>query len=143
MEEPNMTTAPDNPSPEASSGPESQPAHLKLFEPIPSGFEPEYDYLATLRALSEAKGLDAATGVVLAWMNELRDWNRDAVMTEWLPRPRACIIDSTGPIDCLTELPRDPSSTEQDRTDWLYREILKIRRTMKTEAQQRTCVLTC
>jgi hypothetical protein len=141
MGQPNMTTAPENSSPEATSGPESQPAYVKFLEPTPSGFEPEYDYLATVRAISEARGLDTATGVILDWMTQIEGWNNEASETKWLPHCRACVIDSTGPADCLTDIPRYQSPPEKDRVDWLYLEIREIRQTMKIKAQRRTCVL--
>jgi hypothetical protein len=126
-----MTTVLDNSPSEASSESRPRTGQMQFLTPTPSGFEPEYDYIATLKALAEAAGLDTA-----AWS---RLYEETCVPTSG-PPPTVCIIDSTGSTDCLVR-PRNGLHTKKQTVAWVYIVIQTIRQMMRTEAQQRTRVL--
>jgi hypothetical protein len=131
---PNMTTTFDSNNLGASgdSGPRTTQVHF--LEPTPPGFEPEIDYLSTLKAVSEEALLNTAMWPIL--LQEI-----DGNQSQWRRTPRACIIDGTGSTDCLVEPPQTSPATKEKMVTWMYREIGAIRQTMKNEAQQGTRVL--
>jgi hypothetical protein len=133
---PSMTSVPHNDSPEASGGPEPRTAHVRFLTPTPPNFEPEIDYISTLKALSEVEGLDTATKMFLDGLMKLEG--------TWGTRSsaRASVITSNGATDHLVDLHIESiTGTEEDRVNWMYHEIVDFRQRVKLESQQRSCVV--
>jgi hypothetical protein len=131
-DQPNMTAVPDNHSSRTSSESRLRRTDMQFLTPTPSGFEPEYDYLSTLKALSEAQGFDTATKIFSDGLTKLKD-KRSSL--------KVSVITSTGSTDHFTSLGWMAWGSEEGTVKQMYYEIRDIRQTMKSKAQQKPCVL--
>lgn len=125
-----MAAVADDGSSHAGILPERPTLQARLLSPTPPSFEPEYDYLATLKDASQAAGLSKAADLLSSLLNDIgNDWDLDS----WDGKPpRACFIDSSG----STSLFREPKRREvglDDRVKWMHQEIKHIRQDLSVE----------
>jgi hypothetical protein len=139
MDQPSMTTIRDN-SQEAYNGPEPRTTQAKYLTPTPSGFDPEYDYLSTLKTLSEAAGLNTDNLSSLLRRIEMFE-GADSSQSPWKCPPRACIIDGLSSSNVFVDMLANSPGEEGTTVEWMYRGIQQIQQTFMAKSRQSTCVL--